>query len=81
MLTKNQSICLKGIFALMVLLCHIHANITLFTKIKIGSLFSCFGYLATGGFFFLSGYGLMYKYLNKNYEKHYIIIKKLLFHI
>lgn len=50
--------CIKGILAVMVLICHLHARVDLFSSSILGTLFSAFGYLAVSAFFFLSGYGL-----------------------
>lgn len=50
--------CLKGILACMVLICHLHAKVALFSANVFGTVFSAFGYLSVSVFFFLSGYGL-----------------------
>ena len=62
--TKN----LKGIFTLIVLFHHL----AIFASV--GDVYNIFinsGYIAVGGFLFISGYGLMYQYMHKgrNYVK------------
>ena len=56
--TKN----LKGIFTLIVLFHHL----AIFASV--GDVYNIFinsGYIAVGGFLFISGYGLMYQYMHK----------------
>lgn len=69
-LSRNTTNSLKGILALMVLLCHIHGRTQIFSASILGTLFTAFGYLAVSGFFFLSGYGLYEQYKTK---ENYII--------
>ncbi len=57
-LDLNTTSCIKGILALMVLICHLHARVDVFATSLLGTIFSAFGYLAVSVFFFLSGYGL-----------------------
>ena len=54
----KTSSCLKGILACMVLICHMHARVSLFSSNILGTIFTAFGYLSVATFFFLSGYGL-----------------------
>lgn len=64
--------CLKGILACMVLICHLHARVSLFSTNILGTIFTAFGYLAVSVFFFLSGYGLHESSANqKNYIEHF----------
>ena len=65
-LTKEKTTCLKGIFAIFVLLHHLYQNTGIFGYGKIvGTLFGSMGYLSVGIFFFLSGYGLLASYNKK----------------
>ena len=57
-LDRNTSTSFKGILAILILLCHLHARVELFTHSILGTLFTALGYLCVGAFFFLSGYGL-----------------------
>lgn len=57
-LSLSTTNCIKGLLAVMVLICHLHARVDLFSTSIFGTLFSAFGYLAVSCFFFLSGYGL-----------------------
>ena len=63
-LSKERTLALRGLLALMVLICHLHGRVKLFSNSILGTLFTAFGYLAVSVFFFLSGYGL-----TENYEK------------
>ena len=75
-LSRNTTNSLKGVMALMVLLCHLHGRVQLFSNSILGTLFTAFGYLAVSGFFFLSGYGLfltMYRNIITN-DIIYIIV-------
>ena len=68
-LSVDISNCLKGIFAVMVLLTHMHGRVALFSNSIVGTLFSAFGYLAVSGFFFLSGFGLTEQSKKEGYIK------------
>lgn len=57
-LSRQTTNSLKGLFALMVLISHLHARVEIFSSSVIGTAFSACGYLAVSGFFFVSGYGL-----------------------
>ena len=65
-LSKERTVALRGILALMVLICHLHARVELFSNSILGTLFASFGYLAVAVFFFLSGYGLTESYKKDN---------------
>lgn len=64
-ISKNNTLCLKGIMAIMVLSHHLYQYSGLFHNSIIGALFQDFGYIAVAVFFFLSGYGLSFSYRNK----------------
>lgn len=70
-LSKERTLALRGLLALMVLICHLHGRVKLFSNSILGTLFTAFGYLAVSVFFFLSGYGL-----TENYEKDNLAINK-----
>lgn len=62
---------IRGILALLIVICHTFYYLKIHSSIKIvdfllQSLIGS-GYLAVGVFFFISGYGIMYGYLNKRY--------------
>lgn len=65
LLERDTTICMRGIFACMVLFSHIHGRVSLFSTSLLGTMFSAFGYLAVSGFFLLSGYGLYEQYQKK----------------
>ena len=64
-LSKSNSECLKGIFAVCVLMHHLYQ----YSGILRGTIFAYFfqsmGYLSVSVFFFISGYGLMASYSSK----------------
>lgn len=62
-LSYNNTICLKGFFALCVLLHHVYQYSGLFRGSILGTIFQALGYLSVGMFFFYTGYGMM---LSKN---------------
>lgn len=60
--------CVKGIFALCVLLHHLYQHSGLFHDTYIGVIFQGLGYLSVAMFFFLSGYGLRISHNIKGYQ-------------
>ena len=64
--------CAKGIFAVLVVLCHIwgRADVSAdgFVLHNLGRLLSIFGYISVSMFFFFSGYGLWLQYKTKGDE-------------
>ena len=68
-LSKDRTDCLRGIFALFVVMHHLYQNTGLFSENTVLSMiFSLMGYLSVSVFFFLSGYGLMSGYERKGRE-------------
>ena len=57
-LSRNNTDCLKGICAIMVVLCHVCARIGIGAGVGLGPIFTAFGYLGVSGFMFMSGFGL-----------------------
>lgn len=57
--------CLKGIFALCVLVHHLYQHSGLFRASLVGTGLQALGYLSVACFFFLSGYGLYVSYIKK----------------
>lgn len=73
-LSVGHSKCMKGIFACLVLLCHIRSEVPELNNTIIGMLLTSFGYLSVGMFFFLSGYGLEIKKRNDSkYMDNFVI--------
>lgn len=58
-LSCNSTNCLKGIFALLVLIHHLYQYSGFFKNSAIGLGFQALGYLSVGMFFFYTGYGMM----------------------
>lgn len=67
-LSKENGDCLKGIFAICVLIHHLYQHSGMFRGSIIGAGLQFLGYLSVGVFFFLSGYGLMKSFLKKGTE-------------
>lgn len=65
-LSKNTTTCLKGFFALCILIHHISQAFITGNSLILGQLLGrSLGYFSVGMFFFFSGYGLMFSYINK----------------
>lgn len=58
-LSYDSTNCLKGIFAIFVLLHHLYQYSGLLKNSAIGLAFQALGYLSVGMFFFYTGYGMM----------------------
>ena len=58
-LSHDNTNCLKGIFAVFVLIHHLYQYSGLFDDSAIGLAFQALGYLSVGMFFFYTGYGMM----------------------
>ena len=67
-LSKNYTNCLKGLFAIVVLIHHIRAQMICLNNTLIGMLITSLGYLSVGMFFFFSGYGLETQFKLKDNE-------------
>lgn len=61
-ISSASSNCLKGIFAICVLIHHLYQGSGLLHDTVIGGVLQAFGYLSVACFFFLSGYGLYASY-------------------
>lgn len=70
-LSKDQTDCLKGIFAVLVLLHHVRAQMSCLNDTIIGMIFTAMGFLSVGVFLFFSGYGLETQFKKKG--NNYII--------
>ncbi len=64
-LAKENSNCLKFIFSIAVVLCHLFAYEPFGESYGIGVIFTALGYLSVSIFLFFSGYGLTISYINK----------------
>lgn len=69
-LSKENTDCLKGIFSIFVVICHMRSRILILNDTLLGALCTAMGYLSVSVFFFVSGYGLMSSYQKKG--KRYI---------
>lgn len=58
-LSRDNCTCLKGIFAIFVLVHHLYQRSGLLHGTLLGGILQAMGYLSVAMFFFLSGYGLM----------------------
>lgn len=64
-ISKENTDCLKGLFAVAVVLCHIYGRRPFGASFGIGVLFTALGYLSVAAFLFFSGYGLTVSYQSK----------------
>ena len=64
-LTKNNTDCLKGICAIMVVICHVCSRTEIGFSIGLGPIITSLGYLGVSGFMFMSGYGLAISLLSR----------------
>ena len=64
-LSRENTDCLKGICAIMVVICHVCSRTNIGASIGLGPIYTAFGYWAVSGFMFMSGYGLTRSILNK----------------
>lgn len=72
-LSKDNTDCLKGIFSVFVVICHMRGRILTLNDTLLGALCTAMGYLSVAIFFFVSGYGLMasYQKKGKQYIEHF----------
>lgn len=68
-LSPDNTTCLKGIFAVFVLIHHLYQYSGLFHNSPVGMIFQAFGYLSVGMFFFYTGYGMMFSKDKEGYVK------------
>lgn len=66
-MSKEYTNCLRGIFAILVVVHHLYQYSGLFRGTYIGVILQLFGFLSVAMFFFLSGFGLMFSANKKNY--------------
>lgn len=64
-LSRENTDCLKGICAIMVVICHVCSRTNIGASIGLGPIYTAFGYWVVSGFMFMSGYGLTRSILNK----------------
>ena len=64
-ISSDCSNCLKGFFAICVLIHHLYQHSGLLNQTIIGGCLQAAGYLSVSCFFFLSGYGLYASYMSK----------------
>lgn len=64
-LSKQNTDCLKGIFAILVVISHSRNHMAALNDTILGSMLTSAGYLAVAIFFFLSGYGIETQYQRK----------------
>ena len=78
-LSKENTDCVKGVFALFVVTCHCRNFMTSLNDTILGMILTSVGYLSVAVFFFFSGYGLETQYQKrgkdyiKDFPKHRIL--------
>jgi len=73
-LSKENTNCMKFVFAIAIVFCHVFAYNPFGMGIGIGAIITAFGYLSVSAFLFFSGYGLMVQYLSRGdkfFEKYF----------
>lgn len=70
-LSKEHTNCLRGIFAIVVIIHHLYQYTRLFSGTLLGEFLQLSGSLAVAMFFFFSGYGLMFSANKKNYIQNF----------
>ena len=63
--TKENSDCIKGVFAVFVILHHVYQESGVLHFGPVGIVLQALGYLSVATFFFISGYGLAASYIAK----------------
>lgn len=71
-LSKDYTNCLRGIFAILVVIHHLYQYSGLLSGTLVGGLLQLLGSLSVAMFFFFSGYGLMYSSGKENYTANFI---------
>lgn len=67
-LSRNNTVAIKGLLALVVFICHLPSYLGLLSDSILGRMIGCLGSPAVGIFFFLSGYGLFFRFqVNADY--------------
>ena len=70
-MSKEYTNCLRGIFALLVVIHHLYQYSGLLRGTYIGVIFQLLGFISVAMFFFFSGYGLMLSNSKKDYINHF----------
>lgn len=68
-LSPDNTSCLKGVFAVFVLIHHLYQYSGLFHNSLLGMILQALGYLSVGMFFFYTGYGMMCSKNKEGYGK------------
>lgn len=76
-MSKEYTNCLRGIFAVLVVVHHLYQYSGLFAGTYIGAILQLLGFVSVAMFFFFSGYGLMFSsekndYIEKFFRKRFI---------
>lgn len=66
-MSKDYTNCMRGIFAILVVIHHLYQYSGLFKGMRVGAIFQILGYVSVAMFFFFSGYGLMLSSQKKDY--------------
>ena len=61
--SRSQTDCLKGVFAIGILICHLCSRTGLGASVGLGPIYSALGYLSVSVFMFITGFGLMMRYM------------------
>lgn len=61
--SRSQTDCLKGVFAIGILICHLCSRTGLGSSVGLGPIYTALGYLSVSVFMFITGFGLMMRYM------------------
>lgn len=67
-LSPENTNCLKGLLALVIVAAHLRNNLTWLNDTIVGQLLTASGYLGVAIFFFFSGYGILFQYKKRGQD-------------
>lgn len=62
--SRSQTECLKGVFALGIVICHLCSRTGLGASVGLGPIYTALGYWGVSVFLFITGFGLMMRYMS-----------------
>lgn len=62
--SRSQTECLKGVFALGIVICHLCSRTGLGSSVGLGPIYTALGYWGVSVFLFITGFGLMMRYMS-----------------
>lgn len=62
--SRAQTECLKGVFALGIVICYLCSRTGLGSSVGLGLIYTALGYWGVSVFLFITGFGLMMRYMS-----------------